>query len=301
MAELKASWAGVSSRERLVELLLAACAGITVALTAGIVLVMAVETLRFLAEVGPAEFLFDPEWTPLFADKHFGILALVSGTLVVSGIALALALPAGLLIAVLLSEFVPNWLHSWLRPLLEVLGGIPTVVHGYFALMLVTPALQTLIPDLATFNALSPGIVLGLMVLPLVTSLSEDALQAVPRSVREAAFALGSSRFQVAWRVVVPSARSGILAACVLAFSRAVGESMIVAIAGGQFARIDPQLLEPVQTMASYIVQVGLGNLPEGSLEYRTLFAVGGVLFGASLLLNNWGQSLRNGDGGAKR
>lgn len=281
------------TRERGIEALLAACAGFTVLITAGIVLILAFETIRLLLDVGLREFLFDPQWTPLFADKHFGILPLLSGTVLVTGVALAVALPAGLLTAVLLSEFASARLHSVVRPLLEVMGGIPTVVYGYFALLLVSPALRVVIPELGTFNALAPGIVLGLMVLPLVTSMSEDAMRAVPSSLREAAYALGSSRLQVAWRVVVPAARPGILAACVLAFSRAVGETMIVAIAGGQFARSGLSLLEPVQTLASYIVQVGLGNLPEGSLEYRTLFAVGGVLFLLSLVLNGWGHRLR--------
>jgi phosphate transport system permease protein len=213
-------------------------------------------------------------------------LPLVSGTVLVSAIAMLVALPTGLLSAIYLSEYADHRVRRAVKPVLEILAGVPTVVYGYFALLFVTPLLQRIIPDLAGFNALGPGIVMGIMILPLVSSLSEDAMQAVPRSLREGSYALGATKMQTSLRVVLPAAFSGITAACILAASRAIGETMIVAIAAGQQPRLTWNPLLPVETMTAYIVQVSLGDTPQGTLEYRTIFAVGMLLFVGTLLLN---------------
>jgi phosphate transport system permease protein len=270
--------------------LFVAAAG-SILVTLGIIAVLVFETVEFLREVPVTEFLFGTVWTPLFYDKHFGVLPLVTGTLLASAIAMIVAVPAGLLTAIYLSEYAPSGLRRVLRPVLEILAGVPTVVYGYFALLFVTPLLQQLVPGLAGFNALSPGIVMGIMILPLVSSLSEDALRGVPTGLREGAYALGATKMQTTLRVVVPAALSGISAAAVLAVSRAIGETMIVAIAAGQQPRLtlDPRV--PVETMTAYIVQVSLGDTPAGTLEYKTIFAVGMLLFVSTFLLNmasNW-------------
>jgi phosphate transport system permease protein len=270
-------------------LFLSAAASILV--TGGIIFVLVFETGAFLQEVPIAEFLFGTEWTPLFSDKHFGVLPLVAGTLLASAIAMAVALPAGLLTAVYLSEYAPAGFRRVVRPVLEVLAGVPTVVYGYFALQFVTPLLQGFIPNLSGFNALSAGIVMGIMILPLVSSLSEDAIRSVPNGLREGAYALGSTKMDTAFRVVVPAAFSGISAAALLAVSRAIGETMIVAIAAGQQPRLTADPRVPVETMTAYIVQVSLGDTPAGTLEYRTIFAVGMLLFVITFALNlmsNW-------------
>lgn len=272
--------------ERLIELALLAAATVSVFTTAGIIVVLAVETFEFLREVPVLEFLTGTEWTPLFANRHFGVLPLVAGTLLVSGIAMLVALPMGLLAAVYLSEYAPDRLRRVVKPILEVLAGVPTVVYGYFALMFVTPLLQRVFPQMAGFNALSPGIVMGIMILPLVSSLSEDAMRAVPRGLREGAYALGATRMQTALQIVVPAAFSGITAAFILAVSRAVGETMIVAIAAGQQPRLTANPFVPLETMTAYIVQVSLGDTPQGTLEYRTIFAVGMLLFLMTFGLN---------------
>jgi phosphate transport system permease protein len=272
--------------EPLIEWLLVACAAISVLTTVGIVGVLIGETVSFLREVSILEFLFGTEWTPLFATQRFGVLPLVAGTALVSGIAMLVALPAGLLSAIYLSEYANGTVRRVIKPLLEVLAGVPTVVYGYFALMFVTPALQRVMPGLAGFNALSPGIVMGIMILPLVSSLAEDAIHAVPTGLREGAYALGASRMQTTIRVVVPAALSGITAAFILSISRAVGETMIVAIAAGQQPRLTLSPLVPVETMTAYIVQVSLGDTPAGTLEYQTIFAVGMLLFLSTFLLN---------------
>ncbi len=272
--------------EPLIEWLLLACATVSVLTTVGIVAVLIGETISFLREVSIVEFLFGTEWTPLFANQRFGVLPLVAGTALVSGIAMLVALPAGLLSAIYLSEYANGTVRRVIKPLLEVLAGVPTVVYGYFALMFVTPALQRVIPGLAGFNALSPGIVMGIMILPVVSSLAEDALHAVPTGLREGAYALGASRMQTTIRVVVPAALSGITAAFILSISRAVGETMIVAIAAGQQPRLTANPFVPVETMTAYIVQVSLGDTPAGTLEYKTIFAVGMLLFLSTFLLN---------------
>jgi len=272
--------------EFLIEWALFLCALLSVGTTAGIILVLAVETFAFLREVPITDFLFGTEWTPLFATPSFGVLPLVSGTVLVSAIAMLVALPCGLLSAIYLSEYADHRVRRLIKPVLEILAGVPTVVYGYFALLFVTPLLQRFIPGLAGFNALGPGIVMGIMILPLVSSLSEDAMQAVPRSLREGSYALGATKMQTSLRVVLPAAFSGITAACILAVSRAVGETMIVAIAAGQQPRLTWNPLVPVETMTAYIVQVSLGDTPQGTLEYRTIFAVGMLLFAGTFLLN---------------
>jgi phosphate transport system permease protein len=262
------------------------CALLTVATTVGVIAVLAIETAAFLREVPIADFLFGREWTPLFSTPRFGVLPLVTGTVLVSLIAMVVAVPMGLLSAIYLSEYAADRVRRVVKPVLEILAGIPTVVYGYFALLFVTPLLQRVIPDLAGFNALSPGIVMGIMILPLVSSLSEDAMRAVPRGLREGSYALGATKMQTSLRVVVPAAFSGITAAFILAVSRAIGETMIVAIAAGQQPRLtwDPKV--PIETMTTYIVQVSMGDTPQGTLEYRTIFAVGMLLFLGTFLLN---------------
>lgn len=279
--------------EFVIERLLFSSAAASILITAGIIAVLLFETLAFLADVPLGEFLFGTVWTPLFYDKHFGVLPLVTGTLLASAIAMLVALPAGLMTAIYLSEYAPSPVRRIVKPVLELLAGVPTVVYGYFALLFVTPLLQTIVPGLAGFNALSPGVVMGIMILPLVSSLSEDALRAVPNGLREGAYALGATRMEAALRVVVPGAFSGISAACVLAVSRAIGETMIVAIAAGQQPRLtlDPRV--PIETMTAYIVQVSLGDTPAGTLEYRTIFAVGMLLFVSTFTLNLFSNWLR--------
>ena len=269
------------------------CAAVSVLVTGGIILVLLFETVAFLREVSIVEFLTGREWTPLFFEKHFGVLPLVAGTVLVSAIAMVVALPAGLLAAIYLSEYAPSRLRRVVKPLLEILAGVPSVVYGYFALLFVTPVLQQFIPTLAGFNALGPGIVMGIMILPLVSSLSEDALHAVPSGLREGALALGSTRWQTTLRVIVPAALSGITASFILAVSRAIGETMIVAIAAGQQPRLTANPLVPIETMTAYIVQVSLGDTPAGTLEYRTIFAVGMLLFAMTFLLNLVSNRLR--------
>jgi phosphate transport system permease protein len=272
--------------ERLIERALFVCAAVSILTTVGIVVVLAWETIAFLREVPLLAFLFGTEWTPLFANKRFGVLPLVAGTILVSLIAMIVALPLGVLSAIYLSEYAPEAARRVIKPLLEVLAGVPTVVYGYFALLFVTPLLQRVLPGVAGFNALSAGLVMGLMILPLVSSLAEDAMRAVPRGLREGAYALGATRMQTAVQVVVPAAFSGITAAFILAASRAIGETMIVAIAAGQQPRLTANPLVPIETMTAYIVQVSLGDTPQGTLEYRTIFAVGMLLFLMTFALN---------------
>jgi phosphate transport system permease protein len=269
------------------------CGVLSLFTTAGIILVLLFETLGFFKEVSFREFFLDTEWTPLFVNKHFGIWPLITGTFLVSSIAMGVALPIGLLSAIYLSEYATDRARRVIKPTLEVLAGIPTVVYGYFALLFVTPLLQGFLPGLAGFNALSPGIVMGIMIIPMVSSLSEDAMFAVPRSLRDGAYALGSSRLQVALRVVFPAAFSGISAACILAVSRAIGETMIVTIAAGQQPRFTMNPLVPIETMTAYIVQVSLGDTPHGTIEFKTIFAVGMMLFLGTFILNLMSQWLR--------
>ncbi len=279
--------------ERAVYAALLSCALVSIVTTVGILYVLASETVAFFTEVSLSEFLLDTQWTPLFADKHFGIWPLVAGTALTSSVAIATAVPLGLLSAIYMSEFAPRRLRAVLKPGLEILAGVPTIVYGYFALVVVTPVLQAWIPDMAGFNALSPGIVMGIMILPMVSSLSEDAIAAVPATLREGAYALGATELATIFRVVLPAASSGIVASVILALSRAIGETMIVAIAAGQQARftLDPRV--PIETMTAYIVQISMGDTPTGTLEYRTIFAVGSVLFVLTFAMNYLSHKLR--------
>lgn len=281
-----------SVAERVIELALLFCGLLSVFTTLGILAVLAEETLAFFSSVTLAQFLLDTQWTPLFSDKHFGIWPLVSGTLLTSAIAMLVALPLGLLAAVYLSEFATERVRAVLKPMLELLAGVPTVVYGYFALVAVTPVLQAVVPDLAGFSALSAGVVMGIMIMPMVSSLGEDAVFAVPQALREGALGLGASKLATIFRVVLPAARSGIAAALTLAVSRAIGETMIVAIAAGQQPRLTADPRVPVETMTAYIVQISMGDTPAGSLEYRTIFVVGSSLFFMTFVMNILSQRL---------
>ena len=272
--------------ERVIETALFLAAAASILVTVGIIFVLAAETVAFFREVSIVEFLTGTTWTPLFSSQHFGVLPLVAGTVLVSAIAMALALPAGLLSAIYLSEYAPARMRRVVKPLLEILAGIPSVVYGYFALLFVTPALQTVLPGLAAFNALSAGLVMGVMILPMVASLSEDALRGVPDRLREGSYALGATQAETILRVLLPAAFSGISAAVILAVSRAIGETMVVAIAAGLQPRMTLNPLEPIEAMTAYIVQVSLGDTPAGTIEYRTIFAVGALLFVGTFLLN---------------
>ncbi|MHA2641240.1 MAG: phosphate ABC transporter permease subunit PstC [bacterium JZ-2024 1] len=265
--------------ERFVEGALFLSALSSVAITLGIAAVLLIETLPFFHRVPIWRFLTDTQWTPLFEEKHFGIGVLLCGTLLTTIVALIVALPVGLISAVYLSEYAPPRFRAFAKPALEILAAVPTVVYGYFALVVVTPFLQKFIPNLAGFNSLSPGIVMGVMIIPLVSSLSEDALRMVPMALREGALALGATRFQVAFHIVAPAAFSGIASAFILGMSRAIGETMIVAIAAGQQPNLTLNPLVPIETITAYIVQVSLGDTPQGTLEYQTIFAAGMTLF----------------------
>ena len=274
-------------KEKIIEFILRASALITILTTIGIIWVLFSESLVFFKEVSIIDFLTDTQWTPLFANKHFGILPLISGTLLTTIIAISVSLPIGLTIAIYLSEYAPKKLKKIIKPLLEILAAVPTVVYGFFALMVVTPFLQKLIPEMAGFNSLSAGIVMGIMIIPFISSLSEDALSAVPKSLRESSYALGATKLQTSFKVMVPAASSGIIVSVILAFSRAIGETMIVAIAAGQQPRLTFNPLVPVETITAYIVQVSLGDVQHDSLEYRTIFAAGITLFVFTFILNN--------------
>ncbi|TAJ07366.1 MAG: phosphate ABC transporter permease subunit PstC [Nitrospirae bacterium] len=280
-------------RERGIELGLFLAALTSVAVTVGIVGVLLYESLGFFRQVSLGAFLTDTQWTPLFSDAHYGILPLVSGTLVTTVVALLVAVPLGTITAVYLSEYAPLPVRETVKPILELLSAVPTVVFGYFALLFVTPLLQRLWPDLPGFNMLSAGLVIGIMIMPYVSSVSEDAMRAVPMLMREGSYAMGASRLQTAVRVVVPSALSGIAAAYVLAVSRAIGETMVVAIAAGMQPTLTANPLEPAATLTAYIVQVSLGDLPHGSLGYQSIFAAGLVLLIMTLTFNIAGHMLR--------
>jgi len=273
-------------QERIIELFLKGSAIFTVCTTIGILLVLLSESIPFFKEVSIFEFLTDTEWTPLFTNKRFGILPLISGTLLVTLISIIVAVPIGIIIAIFLSEYASSKFRKTVKPMLEILAAVPTVVYGYFALMTVTPILQMIIPNLSGFNSLSAGIVMGIMIIPLVTSLSEDAMYAVPKSLREASFAMGASRLQTAFKVIIPAAFSGIVVSVILAIARAIGETMIVAIAAGQQPRLTFDPTVPIETITAYIVQVSSGDVPHGSLEYKTIYAAGITLFILTFSLN---------------
>lgn len=273
--------------EKIIEKLLAACALLTILTTVGIILILLVEAIGFFQEVSIVDFLTDTQWTPLFAQKSYGILPLLSGTFLTTVIAISVALPVGLTIAIYLNEYAPKRFKKVLKPMLEVLAVVPTVVYGFFALMIVTPFLKSFIPGLSGFNALSPGIVMGIMIIPFVSSLSEDALSSVPNSLRQASFGMGSTKFQTAFRVMVPAASSGIIVSAILAISRAIGETMIVAIAAGHQPRLTFDPTVPIETITAYIVQISMGDVPYGTLAYKTIFAAGITLFVFTFILNN--------------
>jgi phosphate transport system permease protein len=273
--------------EQIIEKLLAFSGLITVLTTLGIIWVLLSESWGFFAEVPIGKFLFDTEWTPLFTNKRYGILPLLSGTFLTTIIAISTALPLGIVIAVYLSEYAPKGFRRSIKPALEILAAVPTVVYGFFALTIVTPFLQSFIPSLGSFNALSAGLVMGIMIIPLISSLSEDALYAVPKSLREASYGMGATKFQTAFKVVVPAASSGIIVSVILAISRAIGETMVVAIAAGQQPNLTLDPTQAVETITAYIVQVSLGDVQHGTMEYKTIFAAGITLFVFTFLLNN--------------
>ncbi|HEY8394558.1 MAG TPA: phosphate ABC transporter permease subunit PstC [Thermaerobacter sp.] len=268
---------------------------VSVLTTIGIVVTLISETAVFFRQVSIVEFLTGREWTPLFADKHFGILPLLAGTFLITGIALLIAVPLGLGSAIFLSEYAGDTARRILKPVLELLAGIPTIVYGYFALNFITQdVLKRIFPDISVFNALSAGIAVGIMITPMISSLSEDAMSAVPRRLRDGAYALGATRWEVAWQVVVPAALSGIVASFVLAFARAIGETMIVAVAAGSTPKLTLNPLESVQTMTGYIVQAALGDVAHGGIEYSSLFAVGMTLFVFTLVINLLAMLIRS-------
>jgi phosphate transport system permease protein len=255
-------------------------------ITFAIVFVLFRESIPFFRHVNLGEFFFGREWTPLFATKKYGILPLVSGTFLITTIALGVALPIGLTLSIFLSEFAHQKIREYMKPFLEFLAAIPTVVYGYFALLFLTPLLKKIFPEIQGFNALSPGITIGIMILPYVISLSEDVMRAVPQSLREAAYALGASKLYTAITVVLPAAFSGISSAYILGISRAIGETMVVSIAAGMMPQLTFNPLDPIQTMTAYIVQVALGDVPYGTPEFATIFAVGLTLFIITLVFN---------------
>ena len=281
------------AREKAIESVLFLAALVSVFTTVAIVYILVKESVVFFRHVPLADFLTDTQWTPLFDDAHFGIVVLLSGTLTSSFVALAVAIPLGTIIAIYLSEFAPFKVREIAKPFLEMLGGIPTIVYGYFALLFVTPLLQRIYPDLPGFNLLSAGIVMGIMIIPYVSSISEDAMRAVPMSLREGSYAMGATRYQTAVKVVVPAAFSGIASAYILGISRAVGETMILAVAAGMQPNLTFNPLEPAATITAFIVQVALGDLPHGSIGYQTIFAAGLTLLLFTLACNIAGHFLR--------
>lgn len=272
--------------DKIMPVILFLCAFVSVITTVGIVITLLTETYQFFKQVSIIEFLTSTKWSPLIEPKSFGIMALLSGTFLVTFIACLVAIPIGLASAIYLSEYAPTKVRSIVKPILEVLAGVPTIVYGYFALTFVTPLIRIIFPEMGIFNALSASIVVGIMIIPMVTSLSEDAMMAVPRALRDGAYALGATRLEVAWKIVVPAALSGIVASFVLAFSRAIGETMIVTLAAGATPKLTVDPLESIQTMTAYIVQVSLGDTPHGTVEYGSIYAVGMTLFIITFLLN---------------
>lgn len=279
--------------ERFVEFMLLLAALSAVMTTVAIVVILVKESLGFFKTVPLIDFLTDTQWTPLFEDAHYGIMPLISGTLTTSAVALSVAVPLGTIGAIYLSEFATHKTREIVKPILELLVGVPTVVFGYFALLFVTPMLQKIFPDLPGFNMLGPGIVMGIMIIPYISSVAEDAMRAVPMSMREGSYAMGATRFQTAIRVVTPAALSGIIAAYILAISRALGETMVVALAAGQQPNLTFNPMESAATISAYIVQVAMGDLPHGSIGYQSIFAAGLVLMLMTLTFNVIGHIAR--------
>jgi len=274
------------SRDRVIELGLLAAGLVAVFVTVSIAIILITESLPFFEKVSIKEFLTDTMWTPMFDQPRYGILPLVAGTLVTTMVALSLAIPCGTIIAIYLSEFASHRTRELIKPMLELLGAVPTVVYGYFALMTITPFLQKFMPNLPGFNMLGPGLVIGIMIIPYIASLSEDAMRAVPKYMREGSYAMGATRFQTATRVVVPGALSGIAAAYILGISRAVGETMVVAVAAGLQPNLTWNPTESAATITAFIVQVSLGDLPHDSIGYQSIFAAGLVLMLITLVFN---------------
>jgi phosphate transport system permease protein len=293
LAQMARAKASRKRRENVIEtvLLLAAC--VSVVTTVGIVYILLRESFLFFNHVSVWDFLTDTQWTPLFDDAHFGIMVLLAGTLTSSTVALLVAVPLGTIIAIYLSEFAGHRTREVLKPALEMLSGVPTIIYGYFALLFVTPVLQRIFPELPGFNVLSAGLVMGVMIIPYVASLSEDAMRAVPMGLREGSYAMGATRYQTAVKVVVPAALSGIASAYILGISRAVGETMILAVAAGMQPNLTLNPMEPAATITSYIVQVALGDLPHGSIGYQTIFAAGLMLMLLTLCFNMVGYWVR--------
>ncbi|MCI0506495.1 MAG: phosphate ABC transporter permease subunit PstC [Gammaproteobacteria bacterium] len=273
--------------------ILFAAAAASVLVTVGIVYVLVTESASFFSHVSIRDFLTDTQWTPVFENARFGVMTLVSATLTVAGIALAFAVPAGMALAIYLSEYARPGIRETVKPFLELLEGVPTVVYGFFAVLFVTPLLQIFLPELSGFNLLAPGLVMGIMILPYTASVSEDAMRAVPMGLREAGYALGYSRFRVAAQVVIPAALSGITAAFILGMSRAVGETMVVAVAAGQNPNFGFDPMEGAATITAYIVQMAMGDLPHGSIAYQSVFGAGIVLFVITLIFNVLGFYMR--------
>jgi phosphate transport system permease protein len=280
-------------RERLIELILLLAASSSVVITLGIVGVLVYESAAFFEHVSIVDFLTDTQWTPLFDDAHYGILPLLAGTLVTTAIALTVAIPIGTITAIYLSEYATHRTREVIKPIMELLSAVPTVVYGYFALLFLTPLLQILMPELPGFNMLSAGLVIGIMIIPYVSSVSEDAIRAVPMHLREGSYAMGATRLQTSVRVIVPAAFSGIAAAYILGISRAIGETMVVAIAAGMQPNLTFDPREPAATITAYIVQVSLGDLPHGTIGYQTIFAAGLTLLVMTLVFNIAGYVLR--------
>jgi phosphate transport system permease protein len=280
-------------KERVIELILMLAALSAVFTTFAIVAILLYESFGFFETVSLIDFFTDTQWTPLFEDAHYGIMPLIAGTLTTSLVALAVAMPVGTIAAIYLSEFASHKTREITKPILELLVGVPTIAFGYFALLFVTPLLQIVYPDLPGFNMLSAGLVMGVMIIPYIASVAEDAMRAVPMSMREGSYAMGATRFQTALRVVTPAATSGIVAAYILAISRAVGETMVVAVAAGQQPNLTFDPTEGAATITAYIVQVAMGDLPHASIGYQSIFAAGLVLFVMTLCFNIIGYVVR--------
>lgn len=272
--------------EAVVKKLLFLCAGFCVVVTVGIVAILVTETSAFFSDVSMWDFFTGTQWTPLFEPRSFGVLPLVSGTLMIALGAGVIGIPAGLAVAVFLNDYAPEWLRSIVKPVMEILAGVPTVVYGFFAVNTITPLLRRFIPDVEIFNAASACIVVGIMILPMVASLCDDALRAVPRALREGGYALGATKFEVSSMVAIPAALSGIIASFILAISRALGETMAVTLAAGATPKMGFDFLHSIQTLTSYIVQISMGDTPHGTVEYRSIFAVGMLLFVMTLFFN---------------
>lgn len=280
------SKAKTQQREKIIRIVLISLGVISILTTIGIVLSLFEETIAFFKEVSISEFLLGTKWTPLLTPRHFGVLPLVMGTLIIVIISACISIPIGLGSAIYLSEYAPKKARRIIKPLLEILSGIPSIVYGYFALNTITPMIRSIFPNAGVFNALSAGIAVGIMTIPMVSSLSEDAMMAVPDSLRQGAYGLGATKLEVATQIVVPAAFSSIIASFILAISRAIGETMIVAMAAGSTPKMTLNPLESIQTMTGYIAQISMGDVPYGSLEHKTLYAVGTLLFAITFSLN---------------